>query len=84
MPPAVQTPASGIARERNRSTTSAVSFDPHESFAAQSSRHMPQIWSPLLTNIELISAVASFWTLATLMAIEVVKRVFLTLSPRSP
>jgi hypothetical protein len=44
---------------------------------------MPQIWSQLLMDYELTCAVVSFWTLATLMAIEVWKKVFLMLSPGS-
>ena len=42
---------------------------------------MPEIWSQILVNFELFCAMASFWGLTTLMALEVWKKAFLLLQP---
>lgn len=44
----------------------------------------PQIWSQVWLPYELMLIGASFGTLSALMAIEVWKKVFVLLSPRSP
>lgn len=42
---------------------------------------MPDLWSQFLVDFELICAVASFWGLTALMAVEVWKKAFLLLQP---
>jgi hypothetical protein len=44
---------------------------------------MPLVWSQLLMDYEWIGIVVAFWTLATLLAIEVWKKLFFMLSPGS-